>query len=1366
MITQNKKILYQDMTKLEQIMSEFKLNFYSFMNHIIQENIISLYIFRIFIIIESLQIIYFVIHPRLKFIWKGGIVLQFLEILKYLQVIKTIYLYYIYIYTQMQISFNFLLMKQISIQCKHQQSLGILGYGFKLLNFFGILVKTVQALPFYDIFINNIFCLQNKFGSIYCNNEYKIGFILLSIIGILIQLFFSYIFTLLLNEINPLSNIPFASIPTNIPYIKQIQKLFLCVYLALDYKISITYNFEIIIVAFQVVLLLELYSKQLYCNKYTYYLQIICEIFIFWISLCGFVQGLMIYEGENEDITIFYIIFGNILVNALFFNIIKIRKQNFITLFPDEIKNSDDMKQYCLIMIDLIENRHSRYAFIQLQGILKMHVQKCKYNQDICSSQFLINSDIQIEVTKEQAKWYMFLKSIIDIINDDFEAQEYLEKAAYVSKSQLVNKQFSDNKNMKYSENSNTGILLMSANLSTRFYVQNTNYDFTRILGWPKQEIIDQNIKNHIMPKLLQQIHDGLVQNYIDTSVPKAIGIERLITPVNKDGYLIPCILMIKILPNLDEGLQFVGFFKEINEVYCAPYIRNDDNQETIFQYLIYKVDQNLQNQTLIGITQGCYENYGIPISLVNNNSPMSNQFTIDLIFPQIIQPEIIEQMKSQQGAVIQIDTTIIDQIFLISQESSLLQQDVQCLKESIIDNNLQQISNLDNNKSIQIIQDKYKNQFINIWLVEQFVYKDVTINIVKFCEQDKNQQEEDIHLGNNDNNQEKYNNNNNDDSEQGENYQNEEEQVDLNQDESQQNQGSTLNQEDQDEIRQLKDIKSGISEKSMPKIIKILQISSFIICLALLGLTITELIYKNQQHKIIQKSFDMNFQSFQRPSSVADVHFIIRKMWIIDNLFVSSNFSLNVYINLASQVFYQQIYLFYLSIKLKNIINQLNEILFNVLKSKLEIEQNNLKQQQNQQDQVSQFKQYFYYINFNGMYALRQGSEQSALEYFDYYYDQVQKFGKIFLIIMIIGIFFVVASSMIILPMIFSIQKSNACVLGFFSIVPIEEIKAFSQKCEIYLKIYIERKPDEAEQHNMFIQQKSNEEIQNKQVQQNLEMPDQTFLQNKNANNMSILDKSSAQEVNFLQKNKFQIQNEIKNIKPLEKIEENNLQIDEVENPIKKNLISKDHNKYIQKNKKIFIFILEIQQYYIFHFFHQFQLVILLQFILVLKMFFRKIQMRYFPIVNIQEKGHIYQNTIKFFYKNQSQIVIQQKILVIQFYKINTNNILLKMKIISLVHININFHLNMTLIQTNLIKQCSKMYAKLNISVIYKTKLQIKAYKEQFLKFKLVGNKQRLIFLNINKQKRRRIIINVKQKDSINKLLLKLIQLWNILLK
>lgn len=33
---------------------------------------------------------------------------------------------------------------------------------------------------------------------------------------------------------------------------------------------------------------------------------------------------------------------------------------------------------------------------------------------------------------------------------------------------------------------------------------------------------------------------------------------------LNKLGYIVPSTLMIKVLPNLDEGIQIVGFLKEI----------------------------------------------------------------------------------------------------------------------------------------------------------------------------------------------------------------------------------------------------------------------------------------------------------------------------------------------------------------------------------------------------------------------------------------------------------------------------------------------------------------------------------------------------------------------------------------------------------------------------------------------------------------------------------------------------------------------------------------------------------------------------------------------------------------------------------
>jgi len=93
--------------------------------------------------------------------------------------------------------------------------------------------------------------------------------------------------------------------------------------------------------------------------------------------------------------------------------------------------------------------------------------------------------------------------------------------------------------------------------------VTNTNNEISRILQYNKGDIIGQNI-NRIMPKIIGDSHDSSMKRYFETSEPKVIGVERLVFPVNKAGFMVPCTLMIKVLPTLDEGIRVVGFLKDV----------------------------------------------------------------------------------------------------------------------------------------------------------------------------------------------------------------------------------------------------------------------------------------------------------------------------------------------------------------------------------------------------------------------------------------------------------------------------------------------------------------------------------------------------------------------------------------------------------------------------------------------------------------------------------------------------------------------------------------------------------------------------------------------------------------------------------
>lgn len=57
----------------------------------------------------------------------------------------------------------------------------------------------------------------------------------------------------------------------------------------------------------------------------------------------------------------------------------------------------------------------------------------------------------------------------------------------------------------------------------------------------------------------------------MDTSTIQEVT-DKFVTPFNIDGYIVPTILRTKVLPNLKDGLEFIGFLKEIDSSHCMPY--------------------------------------------------------------------------------------------------------------------------------------------------------------------------------------------------------------------------------------------------------------------------------------------------------------------------------------------------------------------------------------------------------------------------------------------------------------------------------------------------------------------------------------------------------------------------------------------------------------------------------------------------------------------------------------------------------------------------------------------------------------------------------------------------------------------------
>lgn len=183
------------------------------------------------------------------------------------------------------------------------------------------------------------------------------------------------------------------------------------------------------------------------------------------------------------------------------------------------------------------------------------------------------------------------------------------------------------------------------------------------------------------MPKVYADIHDKLMENYLQTSEGTVIGIERTVLCLNKNQYLVPCTLMIKVLPNLEEGIQIVGFLKDIENISGTPGdTKGDDAGMENTYYMIYRTDND--SFALQGVTENCFTSFGIPAQLMYGNNSNNVEFTVDTICPELLNPDHYEELRSPAGFRLTLDTTTVQQNFLLDEDES----DEEDMDQQVID--------------------------------------------------------------------------------------------------------------------------------------------------------------------------------------------------------------------------------------------------------------------------------------------------------------------------------------------------------------------------------------------------------------------------------------------------------------------------------------------------------------------------------------------------------------------------------------------------------------------------------------------------------------------------------------------------------
>ncbi len=109
-------------------------------------------------------------------------------------------------------------------------------------------------------------------------------------------------------------------------------------------------------------------------------------------------------------------------------------------------------------------------------------------------------------------------------------------------------------------QTSREGIVLAN----TDGIIQFVNPATEKLFGYRRGELVGQTVKR-LMPPEHSQTHDSYMKNYLQTGIPKIIGIGRQLTAVRKDGSRFPIYLSIGDI-NTSHARLFAGVIMDISE--------------------------------------------------------------------------------------------------------------------------------------------------------------------------------------------------------------------------------------------------------------------------------------------------------------------------------------------------------------------------------------------------------------------------------------------------------------------------------------------------------------------------------------------------------------------------------------------------------------------------------------------------------------------------------------------------------------------------------------------------------------------------------------------------------------------------------
>ncbi|TNV87853.1 hypothetical protein FGO68_gene5771 [Halteria grandinella] len=267
---------------------------------------------------------------------------------------------------------------------------------------------------------------------------------------------------------------------------------------------------------------------------------------------------------------------------------------------------------------------------------------------------------------------------LLKIIHNEYDSLECFRKAqtTYVGKDNKKGAQMPVNEQTIFGENTAAGIVVISATSSKIGTIIHCNEEVESVLGFQKRDIIGSNV-TVLIPRPIAKVHDRLIQRYFETAKPTVIEIKRYLLANSRDGYLKEIELIVKVFPQVNEQIVFIGFISRHDRFDDMEQVK-PEFEKLDKQYIITDVEGNITN-----ITEGLKLDIGLHSKFFQYSDSMFQQmFNIQQICPEIFEnDQNVQELIEGEGRQLAFDTrNILNNIEL----EQLNADDIEDIRENL----------------------------------------------------------------------------------------------------------------------------------------------------------------------------------------------------------------------------------------------------------------------------------------------------------------------------------------------------------------------------------------------------------------------------------------------------------------------------------------------------------------------------------------------------------------------------------------------------------------------------------------------------------------------------------------------------------